>query len=473
MRKHHIVLYNPRAPFFTMPLALIAVGSALDRSRYEVTLVDGRLEPDPVARVLDATDGALCLGVSVLTGIPIRDALGVTRAVRARHPRCRIVWGGWHPSLFPRETLNEAGVDAVVVGQGEEAFADLVERFAAGRTGQDGRDGQEGEDGENGRDATGVIARRPARDINDFPEHDYGLIAVERYFALKRERQLDYTTSQGCRFRCTFCADPTVYGRAWSGLEPARVATELDRLWHRHHFTDVGFQDETFFTHANRVGAIAEEILGRDLHFTWMATMRGDQGARLDEHVLLACRHAGLRRVMIGLESGSQQMLDWMKKDLKVEQVFVTAEKCRRHGIAVLCNLIVGFPDEPPESVAATLDAAKALRALGPDFQVALFYYRPYPGTPITDALARRGHPLPRSLDEWAAIEESTSHSPWVDAGKRALIDRFSFYQRIGWARPDAWRVPLQAIARWRCRRDVYAFPIEKTIVEWVRQVRA
>ncbi len=50
----------------------------------------------------------------------------------AAHPRCRIVWGGWHPSLFPGETLQEAGVDAVVVGQGELAFADLVERFAGG-----------------------------------------------------------------------------------------------------------------------------------------------------------------------------------------------------------------------------------------------------------------------------------------------------------------------------------------------------
>src|SRR4051812_36699295 len=213
MRKPHIVLYNPRAPFFTMPLALLAIGSALDRTRYDVTVVDGRVEPDPIARVLDETDGALCLGVSVLTGVPIRDALAVTRAVRARHPRCRIVWGGWHPSLFPAETLAEAGVDAVVAGQGEEAFAGLVERVAAGDT-----------------TACGVAPRRPTRDINDFPEHDYGLVAVERYFALKRERQLDYLTSQGCRFRCTFCADPTVYGRAWFGLEPARVGAELQRL---------------------------------------------------------------------------------------------------------------------------------------------------------------------------------------------------------------------------------------------------
>ena len=139
----------------------------------------------------------------------------------------------------------------------------------------------------------------------------------------------------------------------------------------------------------------------------------------------------------------------------------------------MLFNLIVGFPDEPPESVAATLAAAKALRALGPDFQVALFYYRPYPGTPITDTLARRGYPLPRSLDEWAAIEETSSQSPWVDAGKRTLIDRFGFYQRIGWAQPTPWRAPLQAVARWRCRRDLYAFPIEKMLVEWMRQVHA
>jgi anaerobic magnesium-protoporphyrin IX monomethyl ester cyclase len=450
MRKHRIVLYNPCAPFFTMPLGLVAIGSALDRSRFDVTIVDGRLEADPVERLLALTEGALCLGVGVLTGTPIADALAVTEAVREQRPDCRIVWGGWHPSLFPAETLAEAGVDAVVVGQGELAFADIVERFAAGER------------------RVGVVTQR-AVDINDFPEHDYSLIDVGGHFALKHERQLDYITSQGCRFRCAFCADPTVYGRSWFGLEPMRVGTELQQLWTTYRFTDVGFQDETFFTHADRVAAIADEILRRDLDFTWMATMRADQGARLDERVLVACQHAGLRRVMVGLESGSQAMLDWMKKDAKVDQALVTAEKCRRHGIGVLFNLIVGFPNEPEESIAATLRVAKALRDFGPNFQVALFYYRPYPGTPITDQLARSGYPLPRGLREWASIERRSSHSPWVDAGKRTLIERFRFYQRIGWAQPSAWRLPIQAVARWRCRRDLYAFPIEKAIAEWMR----
>ena len=450
MRRHRIVLYNPRAPFYTMPLGLAAIASALDRSRFDVIIVDGRLEQDPVSRVLEATDGALCLGVGVLTGTPIADAIAVTESVHAARPDCRIVWGGWHPSLFPQETLAEAGVDAVVVGQGERAFAEIVERFAAGERG-------------------GGVVSRPLVDINDLPEHDYSLIDVERHFALKGERQLDYITSQGCRFRCTFCADPTVYGRSWFGLEPVRVGAELQQLWTRYRFTDVGFQDETLFTHTDRVASIADEILRRDLEFTWMATMRADQGARLDERVLAACRLAGLRRVMVGLESGSQAMLDWMKKDAKVEQAFVTAAKCRRHGIGVLFNLIVGFPNEPPESISATLAAAKTLRDFGPDFQVALFYYRPYPGTPITDQLARSGYPLPRGLREWAAIESAGARSPWVDASKRAVIERFRFYQRIGWAKPSAWRLPLQAVARWRCRRDLYAFPIEKAIAEWMR----
>jgi radical SAM superfamily enzyme YgiQ (UPF0313 family) len=133
-----------------------------------------------------------------------------------------------------------------------------------------------------------------------------------------------------------------------------------------------------------------------------------------------------------------------------------------------LFNLIVGFPDEPPESITATLDVAKALRAMGPEFQVALFYYRPYPGTPITDDLARRGHPLPRTLREWAVIDSDAAPSPWVDEQKRALIDRFRFYQRIGWGKPSRWRRPIQACARWRCRRDMYHFPIEKAIAEWM-----
>src|SRR5919202_1700083 len=131
--RHKIILYNPKAVFYTMPLALLAVGSALDPARYDVHIIDGRLESDPTRVVLNELDDALCLGVTVLTGAPIRDALRVSRAAKAQRPDLPIIWGGWHPSLFPEQCLQEASVDAVVIGQGEETFAEIVERLANGR----------------------------------------------------------------------------------------------------------------------------------------------------------------------------------------------------------------------------------------------------------------------------------------------------------------------------------------------------
>ena len=118
-----------------MPLALVALASALDRSQVDVVIIDGRLEADPVRAVAEAAKGALCVGVTVLTGAPIHDALAVSRAVKAVAPACPVVWGGWHPSLFADECLAEPSVDIVVTGQGEAAFRDVIARLIDGERG--------------------------------------------------------------------------------------------------------------------------------------------------------------------------------------------------------------------------------------------------------------------------------------------------------------------------------------------------
>ncbi len=118
MRKK-VILYNPDCVFHTMPLALLAVGSFLDPAEWEVVIIDARLEADPHARVLAEAADATCLGISVLTGTPLRDALALARRVKARHADLPIVWGGWHPSLFPTETLADPSVDITVSGQGK------------------------------------------------------------------------------------------------------------------------------------------------------------------------------------------------------------------------------------------------------------------------------------------------------------------------------------------------------------------
>ncbi len=418
--RRRVVLYNPRAEFYTMPLGPLAVGSHLPSSEYEVVLVDGRLESDPAGAALARLEGALCLGVSVLTGAPIRDALEVSRAAKARFPDLPVVWGGWHPSLFPVECLAEPSVDATVFGQGEETFREVLLRLERG-------DSLAGCCGTAFRDSGSKVVRNLPRaftEVGTFSPLDYDLLPVERYFTLKGKRQLDYIASQGCRFRCAFCADPYVFSRQWSGLTPERMGEELERLFTRWRFTDVNFQDETFFTRLERVDAIAEEFLRRRFPFSWAATMRADQGDRLTEEVMAKARRSGLRRLIIGVESGSQETIDRIKKDIRLEQVFRSADKCRRHGVAVTFPFIVCFPDESDESIRASLDMARRLKEMSPLFKTVIYYFKPYPGIPLTEQAVREGYRPPQTLEEWARFDFEEADSPWATPERQEWIER-------------------------------------------------
>ena len=157
-RRPKVVLYNPQAVFFTMPLALLAIGSELDPERLRGHHVDGRLDPDAENAVRSHMRDALCLGVTVLTGAPISDALRISRAAKRARPDVPVIWGGWHPSMFARECLLEPSVDVTVRGQGEETFAEIVRRLAEGRS-------LEGCAGCTVRLADGTIHENPPRPL--------------------------------------------------------------------------------------------------------------------------------------------------------------------------------------------------------------------------------------------------------------------------------------------------------------------
>jgi len=157
-KRRKVVLYNPRAVFFTMPLALLAIGSELDPDLYEVITIDARLDADAEQTLLSHLDEAVCLGVTVLTGAPISDALRISRAAKSARPDLTVVWGGWHPSMFARECLAEPSVDVTVQGQGEETFVDIVQRLSEGRSLQDCA-------GCAVRLADGTIQQNPGREL--------------------------------------------------------------------------------------------------------------------------------------------------------------------------------------------------------------------------------------------------------------------------------------------------------------------
>jgi radical SAM superfamily enzyme YgiQ (UPF0313 family) len=368
--------------------------------------------------------------------------------------------------MFGIECLAEPSVDVTVQAQGEVTFAQIVDRLVAGQ-------GLEDCAGCTFRRADGSVHKNPPRallPVESFRPHDYALIPVERYFELKGKRQLDYISSQGCNFRCAFCSDPFVYGRKWVGLEPRTMVGALRALWEKYHFTDVNFQDETFFTRRDRVQEMSEQIIDSGLAFTWAGTMRADQGVRLPDDIWRLAKRSGLRRLLVGVESGDDAMLKRIRKDIRIEQVFQTAQRMREHGLAGNFPFIVGFPDETDASVAATIECAKRLRAMSPSFDTPIFYFKPYPGSALVNEAVAAGYRLPDNLTDWSRFDFVAGlPGPWVSRAKFELIERFKFFQEHAWKRTTSSWSLLQRLARYRCSRNDYRWPVEMLLMQWLQ----
>jgi radical SAM superfamily enzyme YgiQ (UPF0313 family) len=460
--KQTIILYNPKAVFFDLPLALLAIASNLDETKYKVVIIDGRIHEDPLQLIEKHLDNAICFGVTVLTGKPIKDALFITEKVKQLKPEITTVWGGWHSSLFPKETLQDTTfIDLTVQGQGEITFNEIVNAITNNNSFENIK-------GICYRNHQNDIIKNPPRatsKMDDLKPTNYSLIDVENYFIKKKQRQFDYISSTGCFFRCSFCADPFVYNRKWTSISAKRMGEELEKLYFKYQFTDLNFQDETFFTYKKRVLEIANEFINRKLHFSWAATMRADQGVRLSIEDFKLLKKSGLRRLLIGVESGSQDMMDWMKKDIKLEQVFECASRCQNLGISVIFPFIVGFPNESKKSIEETVKVAKNLNGMSSHFSTPIFYFKPYPGTQITfDIVEDEGYQLPKTTEQWSNFDYIGSSGPWVSNKKYAFFERFKFYLKLAYSKQHFLLKPFQLLAKLRCNFDFYKFPIEKKL---------
>ena len=129
--KNKVVLFHPPydGPPLGPPLSLLSLASPLLEAGLQVSIVDASIDPGYKTSLATEIQGALCLGISLLTGRMIRSAVDVSRLVRDIQPGLPIIFGGWHPSLLAAQTLREDFVDAVVRGQGELTLREVAERL--------------------------------------------------------------------------------------------------------------------------------------------------------------------------------------------------------------------------------------------------------------------------------------------------------------------------------------------------------
>ncbi len=458
-----VVLYNPVAPYFQMPLGILAVGTALQRAGFEVRLVDGRVNRPGDRELTRLLDGAVMAGVGVLSGKPILDAIRFSRQVKELAPDLPVVWGGWHPSLLPEQCLTEGSVDYVIRGPGEESAAALASCLARGA--------ETGEvPGLTRRTASGSIVSSDVLLPAEPPALDYRLLTMDHYWAPRGSRTLDYITSQGCPFNCAFCSDPAVYHHRWRAFPPERVIEELGELVARYDIERVAFLDDMFFLKPQRARAIAEGLLGLRRPLRWSATFRAGQLAEMDEDLMILMVRSGLDQMVVGAESGSDRLLASIDKRLTADQILKSARLLHRFGVKPAYGFITGLPGETPEDRRATEEMVFRIGEIHPHAFTRIFFYTPYPGSRLTSEMGEDGAALPASLEEWGNCDFfSADRTGTLDREEIKRVSRINFYTHYASLPPPRKLLlrPLAALSRWRRKTRRLGFPWEKALLSW------
>ncbi|CAD7848702.1 MAG: Radical SAM domain protein [Olavius algarvensis Delta 4 endosymbiont] len=367
------------------------------------------------------------VGMTAMT-FTMMDVSIVADIVKKLFPSVPVVIGGPHVDIYPNETMALKNVDYVIRGEGEIPFFDLVRALET--------PGDEYKKISNlvWIDREGKINKNPVRDVLNnydeipFPARD--MLPVDNYFSIMTSSNpvTSLMTAKGCPYNCIFCYHlhhRVSYRSVSSVVDEMEECKEL-------RIREVFFTDDTFYLNSKRAIEICDEIVKRKLKLPWGARARVNN---VSEEMLTAFKKAGCKRLHIGVESGSQKILDRLNKKITVGQIEKAFSLCRKHKIKTLAYCIIGSPDETLKEVDETINLIGRIK---PDY---VQYSRM---TPMPDTILYR-EGLKRKIlshDYWLEFAKDPTKpvSPqfWTENfSKEELVDLADYATQRFYLRPS------------------------------------
>ncbi|MAE27514.1 MAG: radical SAM protein [Planctomycetota bacterium] len=358
----------------SMILGIGYLGAMLEREGLPVACWDERIGSDAdMRRAIEEHD---IIGFSALTP-NIRRA--IAWAKYAKEKGKTTIMGGPHASVDPEIFLDSGHFDFVLKGEAEYSLPQFIKALEGGREGDlDAVPGLSGM--REGQLAFDNPAPPLIKKLDELPMPARHLLPMQSYFENNPEHLCYMFTTRGCPFKCIFC-QKELTGRGFRVRSTELIVDELEHLIKTYDPGVILFVDEILTLRKKRIHEMCDEILRRGLKFEWVANTRADC---VDYPLLKHMHRAGCRRIYYGWESGSQRMLDVLKKDLTPEQIVEAARMTRRAGIWAKVYLIVGSPGETREDLEET---EKVMRLAGPDL-IRISVYNPLIGTESWDTNA-------------------------------------------------------------------------------------
>jgi radical SAM superfamily enzyme YgiQ (UPF0313 family) len=399
------------------------LAAVLEKNQYQVDVIDCqvlKLSLEDFRSEISKRQPNI-VGVTSST-LSYKTALKLIKIAKEACPNCITVAGGPHVTFWDDKALQECPeLDIVVRKEGENTLLELVQRIEAGKSYADVVGTTCRKDGK--------IVKNPDRpyieDLDSLPFPARHLWPMERF--REYEDILYLETSRGCVYWCEFCSTVRMHGRKYRMRSPKSVVDELEFLHKTYNINKFTFCDDAFTVDPSRTVALCNEILKRGLKIEWNCGTRVDM---LTKELLAKMKEAGCVTVWFGVESGTQQVLDAMKKGITPELTMKVFGWIRELGMKPVPNVLFGFPGETKESAWKSI---KFVEKIAPDDVSIYNIATPYPGTPLYDMVKEKGWLRVTDFDLYDNTTTPIFETPWLsmkDLGKLREGAFHHFYLR-------------------------------------------
>ncbi len=406
-----ILLVNPPIPIswyndeYYLPSSLLYLASSVRESGNCVKILDMKaLKPVNQDKAIEFYEKALLdtidsfspdiIGFGCLFSGNFPDVLRFSVLCKEKFENIPIVAGGIHFTIYANEILNNCpSIDWIILGEGEESIVQLINTIKNKQNAFDKIDGFAYRD--NGKVKVSN-KRNYYRDINDVPFPAYELIDLEDYFVdttswhnpkkLPINTSIPLISSRSCPYQCTFCSMYMVMGSDWRARSASNLVDEIEFLYNKYKHRHFSFMDDNFTLSKKRIIEICDLIKKRKLNIQF-ETPNGLSLRTLDKDVIDALVSAGLVRISLAIESGSDHIRNnIMKKKLKREKIYEIVEIIRKHtDLFVSVFFVIGMPEETQETLEETYNMIKYMNV----DKVHLMNIIPFPSTEVFEQAKR------------------------------------------------------------------------------------
>jgi len=434
------------------PIATMALASFMQREGHQVRIYDRMIDKKSVARAVEEFQPDVAAFTLMFTR-QITDMRNVCREVRALRPGLPILCGGLMASLIPDLILKEGLADYVGIGEGEYTLLELLEVVG-------GRRDPATVQSLVYLDPDGQAVHTPLRpfaDLSDFPETDFSLLPMDKYYIYYPEapHTLMVCASKGCPKQCTFCFNVAYHRCQYRARRARAVMREIETLvtdWGADGFAFVdelwGVDKDELRAYCDEIAALSEKA-GKPIRWACETSI-----GTLDREDMERMARAGCFRICFGLESGSPEVLERMKKRYPLKRLEADFSNCKAAGISTVTYIIFGFPGETPAQIKQTVHT---IFRLDPTLY-SIFLYSAIPGTVEYNKLVSSGRLAPPvDLTDWAEWEDRQTMSAnysFIPDRELKVINYF-FYWRLlfqnrkdqNFGRLDSIKIALRRVA--------------------------